>query len=468
MKRPASQSLAVAAGQLQCRLMNEADQTLAAAAELIREAARQQARLLVLPECAYPAYLLGSVDSYRSGAHLSSRDFVAWLAAKAAEHRIHIVSGFVEDTGDSLFNAAVLLGPDGRELGRTRKRFLWNVDHDWFSPGREVAVFASQIGRIGIAICAEARVPEILATLAAQGAELIAVPTCWINGSRQPGEYRNPQPEFLIEARAREFGLPLICADKSGLEMTIGYVGQSCVATPEAGITAMAPCTGEALVVAEIAPGRARPAWISEPRRARILDPAPARPPRRTSEVQRTIAAVSTAFAEAGLTGGMGEPLFQPLQKAGVSFLAANIPHEPVAERMAMLARAFDMQAVAFPHRADLFDAGGIRTACLAGQWLDGFATSRALALDGAEMLLFFDIDDDLPMLRTRALENRLFVAGVGAHSSAIIGPDGSVLARGGRDDPAVATVDLAEASDKHVAPRTDIFAQRDVATYRF
>ena len=30
------------------------------------------------------------------------------------------------------------------------------------------------------------------------------MPTCWINGSREPGRFENPQTDFLIEARARD------------------------------------------------------------------------------------------------------------------------------------------------------------------------------------------------------------------------------------------------------------------------
>ncbi|HOA74715.1 MAG TPA: nitrilase-related carbon-nitrogen hydrolase [Phycisphaerae bacterium] len=468
MIRPGRKTVVVAAGQIQSRLMNEAPATLESIGEMIREAARQAAQLLVLPECAYPAYLLGSVESYRTGDHLSSRQFVEWLAEQAARHQLHIVSGYVEDTGEALFNAALLIGPDGRTLGQARKRFLWHADQDWFRPGEEIAAIPTELGRIGIIICAEARVPEIIATLAADGAELIAMPTCWINTSRQPGEYRNPQPEFLIAARAREFGVPFVCADKCGLEMTMGYVGQSCVAKPETGVVAMAPSVGESLVVAEIEIGPPAPVWIPPARRSRLLDPAPAISPGRTTRCELTVAAVSTELANARLNGQMGENLFKPLAEQGTGLMIVNLPHEATAERASMFARAFDMEAIGFPVRPNVFTAAGARVGTIAGQWLRSFATGRALALEGAEVLVYFDAADDLAMLRTRAVENRVFVVGVDAAASTIVGPDGTVLARGTAEAPAIARVDLADASDKTVAPRTDIFAQRPVKAFRF
>ena len=117
-------TITVAAGQISARLMNDAAETLSALEAATRRAAQMRVELLVLPECAYPAYLLGSVTSYRAGEHLQGEAFVEWLSRKAAEHRLHIISGFVEDSGTCLYNAAVFISDTGRELGRSRKRFL--------------------------------------------------------------------------------------------------------------------------------------------------------------------------------------------------------------------------------------------------------------------------------------------------------------------------------------------------------
>jgi len=466
-----STTITVAAGQLQARLMNEAAATREAIAGLVAEAARKGAELLVLPECAYPAYLLGSVASYRAGDHLSSEAFVGWLAGRAAAHRLHVVCGFVEDTGRELFNAAVLIDASGREIGRARKRFLWHADHDWFAPGDEVRTFDCRLGRIGIVICAEMRMPEIVATLVADGVTLIAMPTCWINNARQPGEYANPQVEFLVEARAREFGVPLVCADKSGLEMTTGYVGQSCIVRADGSLAAKSPPTGESVAIARI-PLRPRPPrlWVSESIRGRLLSDRPPTRPTRCGPSPIKVAAVPAEVLEQRFRGGMGEALLAPLRDQGVRLLIANVTHEAVAERLSMVARAFDIHAVGFPMRADLHDLGPARIGCVAGQWVRSFAAARALALDGAQLLAMFDAPAEMAILRSRALENRVYVVGVASRSAAVIGPDGAVLARGDEDHPdaAVAEIDLAEASDKCVAPRTDIFDERRASLYRF
>lgn len=473
MKAGVSHTITVAAGQVAARLMNEAPATLEDLGHLIQRAAEKRVDLLVLPECAYPAYLIGSIDSYRAGDHLKSQEFVEWLCERAKRHRLHIVSGFIEDTGDPLYNAAVLIDDQGREIGRARKRFLWNADHDWFTPGDSIRAFDSKLGRIGIVICAEARDPELIATLVADGAQLIVLPTCWINAARDPGQYYNPQVDFLIEARAREFGVPFVCADKWGLELAAtGYVGQSRIVRADGSLAAEAPHTGDAVIAARLLIQPPRRVWVSETRRRRLksetgltLAPRSNAAPRRI-----TLAAVPGGVASSRFTGGMGEALFAPMQQRGVKLAMLNIAHEAKAEQIELLAPAYDLRAIAFPSSPHVIELGSARIGCLAGQWARSFATARALVLDGAEILCCFDAPDDLPMLRTRAIENRVFVAAANDRTATIIGPDGEVLAHSRLEQfvEAVAEFDLDDAHDKMVAAKTNIFEERRLSLYRY
>lgn len=460
----------VAAGQIEARLMNEAATTLESLRQAIVQAAEQRAELLVLPECAYPAYLIGSVASYRNGDHLSGEEFVAWLAQQAAEYRLHIVCGFIEESGDRLYNAAVLIDDQGREVGRCRKRFLWHAGHDWYTPGESIEVYPTRLGRIGLIICAETRVPEIVATLVHRGADLLAMPTCWVNGARDPGRYQNPQCEFLIDARVREFEVPFVIADKSGMELPpVGYVGRSCIVAGDGTVKAVAPAEGSAVIVSELEFKRPPRLWINEHRRRRLLSPdALAIVPDGGPERSMTVAAVAGEFAEQHFGGQMGEQLFVPLRERGVELLLTNMPNEEVAERLTMLGRAFDIHVVAFPLRTEVHSVGSARVGCVAGRWVRSFAPSRALALDGAEMLLYFDCAEPLSILRTRAVENRVFVLAVGGRSAAIVDPAGRVLQQVEADGAAIARINPAAAGDKCVAPKTDVFAGRRPMTYEF
>jgi len=466
-----SHAIAVAAGQIEARLMNEAAATLESLEKVIDQAAEKRVELLVLPEAAYPAYLIGSVDSFLTGDHMPDTDFVAWLCERANRHRLHIVSGFVERHGDHLHNAAIFIDDRGHEIGRVRKRFLWHADHDWYLPGESIQAFDSALGRVGIIICAEARAPEIVGTLVADGAELIAMPTCWINAAREPGQYRNLQVEYLIEARAKEFEIPFVCADKTGWELgATGYVGQSRIVRADGSIAAEAPTTGETVIAARLLLRSPPAVWMSESRRQRLVSEEAPVYPGRTTPQRIQVAAVPRRVADERFSGGMGEALFQPLQERGVTLAVIDVPHESVAERMSMLANAYDIKAVCFPERTDVYGIGDVKIGCMAGQWVRSFITSRALALEGAEILMMFDAPEEPAILRTRAVENRVFVMAVNDRWAVIIGPEGEIRAQGDLRKPheVVAEIDLAEASEKRVAPRTDVFRERTARLYHF
>ena len=459
-------TIRAAAGQVTACLMNEADATLASLAAAIESAGRQQADLLVLPECAYPAYLLGSVESYRAGGHMSSEAFVDWLGRQAARHGLHIVCGFVEDAATALFNAAVLIDDRGQEVGRARKRFLWNADRDWFAPGTEIRALDSRVGRIGIAICAETRVPEILATLAADGAELVAMPTCWINGAREQGRFQNPQVDFLIEARAREFGVPFVCADKSGWEMPgVGYVGLSRIVAAGGELLAEAPPTGDAVVTARLTLRPARPAPVRQEHRRRLssgevpVRPA-AVPPRKVG-----LAVVPT---ELFTQRAEMESWWEGLRRDTVRLVVTHLADEVMRERAATAGRRFGIDVVSASTGAGVSQVAVARVGCLIGREASSFAPARVLALDGAEMIVCFEPPEDLPLLRTRAMENRVFLVGVGLRLGVIVGPGGEVLAEADRECPGVVEIDLAAAGDKTVAPGTDVFTERRATWYRF
>src|SRR5262249_50174971 len=98
------------------------------------------------------------------------------------------------------------------------------------------------------------------------------------------------------------------------------------------------------------------------------------------------------------------------------------------------------------------------------------YHTIRGLALQGARLVLAPGIDEsDVPLLRTRAAENRIFVGAASSGRAWLISPDGRVRASSRHnDEPVVESIDLNKADDKHVTPETDIFKQRRPELYQF
>ena len=110
---------------------------VARAVELLETAARGGAQLACFPEL-YP----------RVGA--------AELCAAARRLGLFVVAGLIEGTRARWLNTATVIGPDGRILGRQPKCFPTQGELDGgVVAGRDYRVIETDIGRLGIVICAD-------------------------------------------------------------------------------------------------------------------------------------------------------------------------------------------------------------------------------------------------------------------------------------------------------------------------
>lgn len=78
--------------------------------------------------------------------------------------------------GNLYYNSALVLGPDGRTLGRYHKRHPIQFFADGV-PGPGYPVFATQRAVLGVAICYDLDFPDTALNLTRNGAEVLVVPT---------------------------------------------------------------------------------------------------------------------------------------------------------------------------------------------------------------------------------------------------------------------------------------------------
>ena len=149
-------------------------------APLIAEAAQQKADLVVLGETITYAGMRGS--NYEDVAEPIPGPSTDYFAALAKQHKLHIVVGLYERAEHLIYNVAVLLGPDGKLIGKYRKVAL---PRDEFAagvaPGSDYPVFDTQIGKIGLMVCYDGFFPEVARQLSNNGAEIIAWPVWGCN-----------------------------------------------------------------------------------------------------------------------------------------------------------------------------------------------------------------------------------------------------------------------------------------------
>jgi predicted amidohydrolase len=240
----------VAVAQIDPKLA-EKERNLDACLARLDEAAVHGAQLLVLPECAISGYMFESAEEA-----LPYAEEIPGLSTEALEEACsrtgaHVVCGLLERDGDRLHNAAVLIGPDGL-FGSYRKTHLPFLGVDRFvTPGDDLPVWDTPLGRIGVEICYDLRFPEVTRTLALRGADIVCHPTNFPVAARV-------QTELITVARAAENRIFLLTANRCGQERWAEFCGRSQIVDPYGTRLAETGPAGEALLVADVEIEKAR------------------------------------------------------------------------------------------------------------------------------------------------------------------------------------------------------------------
>ena len=195
-------------------------------APLVAKAAEKKADFVVLPE---------TLTFYKSGrtfaecAELVPGPSTKYFGQLAQKHDLYIVAGLVERDQNLLYNVAVLLGPEGRLLGKYRKVCLPRGEIEGgIAPGSAYPVFQTRFGKVGMMICYDGFFPEVARRLSNNGAEVIAWPVWGCNpllGAARACEnhvylvsstYTDSSSNWMISAIYGHDGKPLAQAKEWG------------------------------------------------------------------------------------------------------------------------------------------------------------------------------------------------------------------------------------------------------------
>ncbi|HHY17326.1 MAG TPA: carbon-nitrogen hydrolase family protein [Firmicutes bacterium] len=92
---------------------------------------------------------------------------------------IHILPGHIARRDGVWLNLATCYAPDGSVLAEYAKAHLFNTERGFFKPGDKKVIFKIRDFSIGIMICADLGFPEFSRTMAVEGVDVLAVPSCW-------------------------------------------------------------------------------------------------------------------------------------------------------------------------------------------------------------------------------------------------------------------------------------------------
>lgn len=239
-----SKKTKITIGMAQLNSGDSPENNLGAALRAINELADRGAELIVLPE---HADFIGPDNRKKEQAQsIENSGYLDKIRAQAADLKCYIhVGSFLEKEGDSVYNCAVVFGPDGGMRARYRKLHLFDVEIPGgkkylesavISPGLETVHFSIDEFNFGLATCYDLRFPELFRRLVLNGANVILLPAAF---TMQTGR---DHWEVLLRARAIENLCWVVGVGQWG-EAPPNHLcfGRSMVVDPWGLVTAQAP-----------------------------------------------------------------------------------------------------------------------------------------------------------------------------------------------------------------------------------
>lgn len=249
----------VAATQMACTWNRE--ETLKKADRLVREAAKQGAKIILLQELFETPYFCQKHDfTYMDlCTTLEENPAVNHFKEVAKELDVVIPVSFFERAGNTAFNTVAVIDADGTVLGKYRKTHIPDgmpyAEKFFFTPGDTgFKVWKTKYVNIGVGICWDQWFPEAARCMALMGAELLLYPTAI--GS-EPVLQKDSRPHWqrCMQGHAAANLMPVIASNRIGKEVQgdseMTFYGSSFIADETGEIVAQADRETEGVITAE-------------------------------------------------------------------------------------------------------------------------------------------------------------------------------------------------------------------------
>lgn len=212
----------VAVTQMSCSWNPE--ETLAKADRLVRQAARQGAKIILLQELFETPYFcqLQKFEYLELAKPLGENPAVNHFRKVARELEVVLPVSFFERAGNTQFNSVAVIDADGEILGVYRKTHIPDglpyAEKFYFTPGDTgFQVWDTKYGRIGVGICWDQWFPETARSLALLGAEILLFPTA-IGSEPTLGKDSRVHWRNVMMGHAAANMMPVIASNRIGKE----------------------------------------------------------------------------------------------------------------------------------------------------------------------------------------------------------------------------------------------------------
>ncbi len=253
-------------GLVQQRWHEDPAEHEAALAEGIAMAAGEGAKLVCLQELTLSPYFAVTPDAIGKAEAMTEPipdgRTTQFAARCATEHGIHVHASLYEraEDGGLGYNTAIVVGPDGSVVARTRKLHIpvtaGYYEDRYFRPGPAgdsahplVELAGAQLG---IPTCWDQWFPELARAYSLAGAEVIVYPTAIGSEPDHPDFDTEPLWERVITANGIANGTFMVAVNRIGEERPLRFYGSSFISDPYGRVLVQAPRDRAAVLVADL------------------------------------------------------------------------------------------------------------------------------------------------------------------------------------------------------------------------
>jgi predicted amidohydrolase len=203
--------------------------------------------LAIVPEASFTGYVSpeGDFDLTRFAEPIDGRT-VERLAELCRRRRVALAAPLVLAERGNVYNALVLVGPDGNVLATYRKRHPWFPER-WATPGTS-APPVIQLGPLAVtfAICFDGHFLGEDGADALRRADLLVFTSAWVEGFVDDDEDVEDSRLPLLTGLAREFRITIANANWGSGPANARLVGQggSVIVDPAGRVVAAVPAGG--------------------------------------------------------------------------------------------------------------------------------------------------------------------------------------------------------------------------------
>ena len=256
---------------VQCALAGPRADNIARVERLVREAASRGASVVLPPELLEGPYFCREEkpEWFAEARTVDDDEAVKRLREVAKELGLVIPVSFFERAGQAYFNSVAVVDADGQVLGIYRKSHIPDgpgyEEKFYFRPGDTgFRVWKTRHGTLGVGICWDQWFPESARAMMLLGAEVLLYPTAIGSEPHEPDlDTRDPWQRAMIGHAVSNI-VPVVAANRVGLEEGQRFYGSSFIADPRGDKAAELGRDEEGIIVASFdldAVARTRAAW---------------------------------------------------------------------------------------------------------------------------------------------------------------------------------------------------------------